>query len=306
MVKTRLICAILTAFLFLGLFLHSEAGARDTRWQTVETPAAGQPEAIGDYSSGCLQGASTLPLDGEGYQVMHPSRRRYFGHPDLVAFIQDMGRAVRKNGLGVVLVGDLSLPRGGREPGGHASHQNGLDVDLWFWHPKRARRERLSSEDRERIKAVSILDGKTSTVKTQWSEYAAQILRLAAADDRVERIFVHPAIKRELCSRTFQERSWMKKIRPWHGHDDHLHVRLACPRGSADCKRQAPVPEGDGCAELDWWFSEQTGADREKALHTYQAKVAREPALPPRCYELIGEGKNQSRLPETTPNLETR
>ena len=256
-------------------------------WQKVKKPAPGLPQSIGDYSAGCIQGAQSLALDGEGYQVMHPSRRRYFGHPYLVRFIQDLGRAVHTKGLGVILVGDLSLPRGGRATGGHASHQSGLDVDLWYWHPKRAELGPLSQDERERTKAQSVLDSKTSTVKAKWSAYVIQMLRFTAEYPRVERVFVHPAIKRELCAQPFKQRAWMKKIRPWHGHDDHAHVRLACPEDSLECTRQAPVPEGDGCQELDWWFNDTSSADREIALKAYVSKVLREPKLPARCYQLL-------------------
>ena len=85
------------------------------------------------------------------------------------------------------------------------------------------------------------------------------LLRLAATDPRVDRIFVNPVIKRALCQGEFSaavgDRSWLHRLRPWYGHDDHFHVRLACPEGSPDCVRQAPVPAGDGCdASLAWWF----------------------------------------------------
>ncbi len=263
-------------------------------WQNVRTPAKGPPRAIGDYSAGCLQGAQTLPLDGEGYQVMHPSRMRYFGHPHLVDFLQTLGRGVVKKGLKVMLLGDLSQPRGGRAKGGHASHQNGLDVDIWFWHPKRAENEPLSTQERENLKARSVLNGKTKSVRKRWSAYVAQVLRLTADDPRVERVFVHPIIKRDLCAQPGnaqpgkdKDRAWLAKIRPWYGHDDHFHVRLACPDDSPDCRRQDPVPPGDGCQELEWWFSEEAQADRAQARKRYQRKVIGKPKMPPQCWELL-------------------
>jgi penicillin-insensitive murein endopeptidase len=277
----------LFVFLFCGVFPFSVASAGENPWQKVKTPAAGEPLSIGDYSAGCLQGAKALPLDGEGYQVMHPGRLRYFGHPDLVAFIQHLGRAVRKQGLGVVLVGDLSQPRGGRASGGHASHQTGLDVDLWYWYPPKAKQGPLSMQDRERIKARTVVDGKKQAVRARWADHVAKLLRITAEHPRVERVFVHPIIKRELCSRTWDERAWLAKIRPWHGHADHFHVRLGCPASSPDCKPQAPVPAGDGCQELEWWFSEEARTDREKALSRYRSKVVGKRKMPERCSEVL-------------------
>jgi penicillin-insensitive murein endopeptidase len=266
-----------------------------TPWQTVKTPALGPSRAIGDYSAGCVQGAQALPLDGEGYQVMHPSRVRHFGHPELIGFIQTLGRGALAAGLGPVMVGDLSQPRGGRASGGHASHQTGLDVDLWFWLPKQAQGRALTRAERERIKARTVLDGKAGTMQRQWAPRVAQLLRLTANDARVARVFVHPIIKRDLCASTSGERAWLGKIRPWHGHDDHFHVRLACPADSTDCLPQAPVPAGDGCGdELAWWFSEEARADREDAKKKYQAKVVRGPRVPPQCFALIGRGAGET------------
>jgi hypothetical protein len=50
---------------------------------------------------------------------------------------------------------------------------------------------------------------------------------------------------------------WMSKVRPWYGHDDHIHVRLKCPADSPNCRAQPPVPGGDGCDKsLDHWFTD--------------------------------------------------
>jgi penicillin-insensitive murein DD-endopeptidase len=82
------------------------------------------------------------------------------------------------------------------------------------------------------------------------------LLRVAAEDPEVERIFVNAAIKKELCREAGDNRSWLEKVRPWWGHDYHFHVRIRCPADSPDCKPQPPVPAGDGCGkDLDYWFS---------------------------------------------------
>lgn len=277
----------ISPFLVLLFIFVAPVYAKDNPWQTFKTPTNTAPRAIGDYSSGCLQGARALPEIGEGYQVMHPSRVRYFGHPDLVDFLQTLGRNVREAGLKVIVLGDMSQPRGGLTFGGHASHQNGLDVDIWFRYPKPAGVRALTKQEREQYKAQSILDGKTSSIQSQWRKYAAGVLKLAAQDERVERIFVNPIIKRELCAQTGKDRDWLRKIRPFYGHDDHLHVRLACPQDSPDCKPQAPLPQGDGCAELPWWFSEESQKDRGKAQQNYRSKVVGTRKFPQQCLEML-------------------
>src|ERR1700761_2549400 len=91
----------------------------------------------------------------------------------------------------------------------------------------------------------------------------ARMIELAAEDARVERLFLNPLLKRALCERTTGDRRWLQKVRPWWGHDDHFHVRLACPADSPECVPQPPLPPGDGCDALGWWLNPAAQADRD-------------------------------------------
>lgn len=219
-------------------------------------PTGGPTEAIGFYAKGCLAGAVALPLDGPDWQVMRLSRNRHWGTPNLVSYIERTAAAARRTGWPGLLVGDMSQPRGGPMPTGHASHQIGLDVDLWY-EPMPARR--LSADERETLSASSMLiPGTRDLDRTRWTPALSELIRVAASDPEVERIFVHPAIKAELCRWATGDRTWLGRVRAYWGHDDHFHVRLACPPGMASCQPQKPVPPGDGCgAELAWWFTDE-------------------------------------------------
>ena len=88
-----------------------------------------------------------------------------------------------------------------------------------------------------------------------WNSNHAMLIKLAAQDPSVTRIFVNPAIKVKLCQTAGNDRGWLHKVRPWYGHDSHFHVRLTCPADASYCENQAPVPVGDGCGdELYSWF----------------------------------------------------
>jgi hypothetical protein len=98
-----------------------------------KTTAAELPtRSIGFYSKGCLAGAAALPVSGETWQVMRLSRNRNWGHPVLVEFIEELSERAAQNGWPGLLIGDMSQPRGGPMLNGHASHQVGLDVDIWL------------------------------------------------------------------------------------------------------------------------------------------------------------------------------
>jgi penicillin-insensitive murein endopeptidase len=195
-----------------------------------------------------------LPIDGLHWQVMRLSRNRNWGNPELVTYIEKLADAAAKDGWDGLLVGDMSQPRGGPMASGHASHQIGLDVDIWF----DAMPDHVMDRDEREKKAASslLVRGKRLTLDThKWSERYATLLRHAASFPEVGRIFVSAAIKQKLCDSVGTDRAWLRVLRPWYGHDDHFHVRLKCPPGTAGCKDQAAPPAGDGCgAELASWF----------------------------------------------------
>jgi penicillin-insensitive murein endopeptidase len=251
-------------------------------WSDETTPFPGPADSIGKPAAGCLAGAAQLPFDGTGYQVIRISRDRYFGNPQTVRFVEDLGREAKAAGLNDFYVGDMSLPRGGPMPNGHASHETGIDVDIWDnLDPKPV----LAPPDREDVPLPSMLTPNGNALdRAEFSARQVTLLRLAATDPRVDRIFVNPVIKRALCrgdfARAVGDRAWLHRLRPWYGHDDHFHVRLTCPAGSPDCVRQPPVPPGDGCdASLAWWFKP----------HEPEPKTGppRGPILPVACQKLI-------------------
>ena len=221
------------------------------------TPANLQARAIGFYSKGCLAGGMALPVNGPTWQVMRLSRNRNWGHPELVQFLERFAPlAAKATGWKGILIGDMAQPRGGPLPFGHKSHQIGLDVDIWFMPmPDRV----LSKAEREDILGSNVVaaDGKHVNDKT-WSPADVTFIRTAAEQPEVERVLVNAAIKKELCRVESQnDGSWMSKVRPWYGHDDHIHVRLKCPAGSPNCRAQPPVLGGDGCDKsLDHWFAD--------------------------------------------------
>lgn len=259
-------------------------------WAEVRTPKRGAPQSIGGYSSGCVRGARPLALDGDGYQVMRPSRHRNFGHPLLVQFVRTLGKAAKEAGQGVVLIGDLGQPRGGPAPSGHASHQSGLDVDIWFWAPDEAAKRSLSSKEREELSARNVVNTTMQSIGEDYASRVNVLLRLAAKDERVSRIFVNPVIKHTLCKEQHEDRAFLAKLRPWWGHDEHFHVRLACPPDSPHCEAQSAIPEGDGCAEVATWLTPEAKESRERDRTRYRAKIGKAPSMPQQCQAMLSSG----------------
>ncbi len=265
----------------------SSTSKADNPWAKRTTPAPGPARSIGGYSAGCVRGAEALPLSGPGFQVARPARARHFGHPLLIDMVRTLGARMDEAGLGPLMIGDLGQPRGGPAPNGHSSHQTGLDADIWFWAPARAYERPLPRRALRGLEPRIVVSKDDDGPNDNWSPRVAKALELAAGDPRVDRIFVNPLIKRELCGTTQGERAWLRKLRPWWGHDAHFHVRLACPDDSPDCTPQSSLPRGDGCDEIAWWFDEAKQAARSKRRGRYRDKVRGLPELPPECAPLL-------------------
>lgn len=266
------------------LLLASMPARAGNGWSNVAYPLTGRPESIGSTSSGCMVGAATLPLVGDGYQAMRVSRNRYYGHPLLIRFVERLGRYAGAQG-GRLLVGDLAQPRGGPMPGGHVSHQVGLDADIWFMQPPRDRV--LNRQDIEAFGAPSMIVATEGTLNyANWSPRYRDTLRQAALSPEVDRIFVNAIIKQALCD-SETDRRWLNKVRPWWGHDAHFHVRLACPLDSAQCQPQKPIPPGDGCdADLANWVRDIVQAARNPKPYKKPEPPSTE-NLPAACYAVL-------------------
>lgn len=253
------------SYTVLFLLSSSTTLALDNPWAKVSSPTPGPARAIGSYSAGCVQGTVSLLHDQETFELMRLSRKRYFAHPQLRDFILWLAAEVQNNGYGKLMVGDIGQPRGGPTTTGHASHQIGLDVDLWFWLDSPATKRRLSPKEKETLSAPNMVNARATDVNaTQFKDAQVRVLELAATHPQVERIFVNPRIKAALCRLT-NNAAWLRKIRPWDGHDHHFHVRLGCPTGDTECEPQEPTEAGHGCgAELSEWFDPVAIAAKKK------------------------------------------
>jgi penicillin-insensitive murein endopeptidase len=269
----------------------------------VKEPAPLAARAIGFYARGCVAGARPLAIDGPAWQAMRLSRNRNWGHPQLVRLVEKLATDAKANdGWRGLLVGDMSQPRGGPMLTGHASHQIGLDADIWLTPMPN---HRLTATEREDLAATSMLAADKISVDPQvWTPAHAKLIRRAASYPDVERVLVHPAIKKALCEQTTGgERAVLHKIRPYWGHHSHMHIRLACPKGSDNCEAQAPPPSDDGCGkEVDDWI-------KLLSRPPVPAKPGAKPAkpkppltlaqLPAECRMVLETGKTQPKAAAT-------
>jgi penicillin-insensitive murein DD-endopeptidase len=251
------------------------------------TPTHDNGQVVGFYAAGCLAGGAALPINGPAWQVMRLSRNRNWGHPTLIRFLENLAVNVHSAGTwNGLLVGDMSQPRGGPMITGHASHQVGLDADIWLTPMPD---HELTRAEREETSATMVVaQDRRDVDPSVWTPGHGAVIKAAALDPQVERIFVNAAIKKALCREANGDRAWMTKVRPYWGHDYHFHVRLHCPADSTACKPQPPPQPGDGCGkDLDWWFT-------DAVLHPKPSPTPEKPrppltlaGLPPACRAVL-------------------
>ena len=251
-------------------------------------PAAMPTRVIGFYSKGCIAGAQPLPINGPTWQVMRLSRNRNWAHPEIVALLERLSAKVHKDaGWPGILVGDMSQPRGGPMFTGHASHQIGLDADVWLTPMPN---HTLSRNEREEMSAVMMVRSDRLDIDPNtWTPQHLTVIRDAAQEPSVQRIFVNAAIKKALCREAKGDRSWLSKVRPMYGHDYHFHIRIKCPAGSTRCESQPEPTEGEACssADLAYWF-------KDEVIHPKPSPEPAEPRqgptlaqLPPECRKVL-------------------
>jgi len=243
---------------------------------------------VGFYAHGCIAGAQALPINGETWQVMRLSRNRNWAHPDMVALLERLSAKVHKDaGWPGILVGDMSQPRGGPMFTGHASHQVGLDADIWLTPmPNR----QLSRNEREEMSAVMMVrPDRLDIDPAVWTPNHLTVIRDAAQEPSVQRIFVNAAIKKALCREAKGDRSWLSKIRPMYGHDYHFHVRIKCPAGATECENQPPPSEEEGCnaSDLAYWFQDSVIHPKPEPEPAKPRQPMTMAALPAACRQIL-------------------
>jgi murein endopeptidase len=162
--------------------------------------------AVGSPSAGRLVRGVRLPGEGAGFftwdPLLHrvPNRAgRRWGTDELVRVVLRVVREYERAHPGAprVGIGDLSRRRGGPFGPKHASHQNGLDVDVYY--PRRDRRERPP-------RRVGQIDRRLA------QDLVDRFVRAGA-----EIVYVGP-------STGFTRPSGVVRVL-WN-HDNHLHVRI--------------------------------------------------------------------------------
>lgn len=220
-----------------------ESGRRP-RERVPDVPA----RSVGSPTEGALVGG--VPLEeGAELRLRWPDGPRW-ALPDLVTLLERAARRVHERFPGsVLLVGDLSRREGGALIG-HVSHESGRDADVGFYYTDPeghvVRTERLLS-----VRPSGSVAAGPHLHFDEPRNWALVESFLTDPLVRVQQIFVAEPLRQRLLD--FARRHGAPDVviaraasalrQPGSGpsHDDHFHVRIACPRGQTEICVPNPV-----------------------------------------------------------------
>jgi penicillin-insensitive murein endopeptidase len=214
---------------------------------------ADRPEPIGFYSDGSLRNGVRLPDEGPGFMKLFLERNRNYGTQEILDLITKTTAAMDKKfpNTDRLQVGDVAKEGGGLMSDLHASHQNGLDVDVTYY-----RRNHVEQDIAHTNGFAEVMVIKDTRISKNFDTGRIwEFLKKLHQNGRVQRIFMDPVIKKELCryatllNETKQYTEVLRSLRPYPGHQDHMHIRLRCPTDAKECRAQEEVPPGTGCAK---------------------------------------------------------
>lgn len=172
-----------------------------------------------------------------------------YGHPALVLMLRRSAKEISSDAGGIrMLVGDLSREGGGALYG-HRSHQSGRDADVGFFA---INSKGKSVQLAEFVKFEG--DGKAvGSSNLIFDDYRNWLLIQAWVTDTragLSHIFVSHGLRARLLSFAAKDARFKRYVgraaellkQPEHGepHDDHFHVRIACPKSQAGlCKSES-------------------------------------------------------------------
>jgi penicillin-insensitive murein endopeptidase len=251
---------LLLAAFALSLLGSSAAEAKPAKKHPTKVAAASKgahrgPQSIGAPNAGHLEGALLL----RGSRTLKQKDGAHsWGLPDLVHLLQRASAKIaRKHKSSVLLVGDLSGRTGGFLER-HGSHQSGRDADVGFYV--------MNSKGKQvNVRHFVAFEGSGKGRELPWAMFDDarnwDLVEALLQDDKasVRYIFVSAPLRGRLLAQAARKHATKELIarasaammpsQETDVHDDHLHVRIACPASMREvCIEEPMAHAADGDA----------------------------------------------------------
>lgn len=206
-------------------------------------------QAIGTVNAGRLERATDILGYQKAYpetnlNILRPDRQTHYGTIEMAYLVAKMGKYTKAIAPSHALrMGDVSKKSGG-SLGSHKSHTNGLDADIAYYF----------KADKTMTTFGSALKGGKPIgdwmMAQQW-----RLFKYAVSSKFVDRIFIHPTLKKSLCSyaqsqgemSTDLAKETLRRLVPEVNHYNHFHMRVKCSESQVRCRQMADPKPGTGC-----------------------------------------------------------
>ena len=246
----------------------------------------GTSVSLGKPSNGQIVDGVKLPTQGEGYFTRDrwKTRNNRYGIEELVNLIKSAASRVQAASRGPrLVVADLSGHGGGPVHTWHRSHQSGRDVDLVYF---------MLDKDGKPFEAETMYELAADGTAKDGSGMRIDIPRtwrlvrelLTAHEATVQYVFMYAPIadmlaehaekRGEPAALILRARKAMKQPGDSAPHNDHMHVRIFCPKAD----------RAFGCQDfgpLDLWFEREAEIAAMEAASRNAPVDAITPAIPP-------------------------
>ena len=200
--------------------------------------ARARARSIGSPTDGKLEGA--VPLEPSAEIRLRHANGAHYGLPALINMLERSGRRLAARFVGLTLhVGDISLRDGGDLPG-HKSHESGRDADVAFLFvgpdgESISPPEFYSVDDKGLAlenRAHRFDDARNWALVESWvTDPGARVEHIFVADPIRRRLLAHARSKGVYLPVLHRAAMAMKQPSAGQPHDDHFHIRIACPSG---------------------------------------------------------------------------
>lgn len=225
-----------------------------------------RPQSIGAPNSGRLSGAALLK---QSKQLKQRAGAHSWGLPALVKLLHRAADRVAKKHRGsTLLVGDLSGKTGGHLDG-HNSHQTGRDADIGFYVMNSrgkpvATKRFIAFDEHGRARDLpwaSFDDARNwALVQALLEDPQANVRYLFVTNALRARLLAHAAKKNASKELIAKAAAAMMSPKDADVHDDHFHVRIACPESMRGVCVEESSARGDAIAKDDHEDKEKNDA----------------------------------------------
>lgn len=206
-------------------------------------------QAVGFYTDGSLEDGACIPAEGIGYMQLYRDVNNIFATRPLLNMIVKAARDIDEKypNRDRLQVEEMSAREGG-DIENHASHENGLDVDIQFFKADGVEHVPTAQQYYAPKMIVNGAVSPNFDLARNW-----EMMKALHRHGNVQRIFIDTQLKKALCDYARSTGDFasntkvLRSLQHQTNHQDHIHVRLRCPPGNSRCVPQGDPPPGHGC-----------------------------------------------------------